>query len=333
MIPSIKKISVIGDGGWGTTLAVYLAGKKFPVTLWGAFADNIRAIQKTRYNAKFLPGIKIPRAVQATADLSAAVGQADLLVIAVPSEFAGGVVQKLGRLDLSGKAILSVIKGIDTRQLKRISQIIRQELGNVPLAVLSGPNIATEVARGVPSTAVIASNNATLAKSLQRIFNSQRFRIYTNTDLIGIELGGSLKNVIAIACGVCDGLGFGTNTKAALLTRGLAEMARLGQAMGAKFDTFYGLAGLGDLATTCFSPSSRNRTVGEQLGKGKNIRQITANMAMVAEGVITAKAVHQLSQKYKIPMPISTEVYNILYRGKKPQKAVADLMRRKLKVE
>jgi len=331
---SINKIAVIGDGGWGTTLAVHLAKKGFPVTLWGAFAENIRQIQRNRVNQKFLPGIPIPPNVQATADLGLAIKTSDLIVLAVPSQYLSGVLKKIRRLPLDDKTFLSVAKGIDTKSLLRMSQIIHKELGPVHLAVLSGPNIAMEVAKGIPSTAVIASSNGRLAKALQEIFNSDYFRVYRNTDIIGVELGGSLKNVIAIACGVCDGLGFGSNTKAAILTRGLVEIARLGNAMGGKVATFSGLAGLGDLVTTCNSPQSRNRYVGEQLGKGKPMKEILAAMNnRVAEGVETVKAVIKLSKKHKIPLPIAEEVYNVIYKSKSAQSAVRDLMTRKTKAE
>lgn len=333
MNTKIQNISVIGDGGWGTTLSLYLARKKYHVTLWGAFPDNIRRIHKIRMNTRFLPGVRIPRNVSLTHELTEAIPKADLIVLAVPSQYTRGVLEKLKRFDLSAKILLSVIKGIDNTTLLRMSQIITKELGRVNLAVLSGPTIAMEVAKGLPSTAVIAAKDIRIAKSLQKVFNSDRFRIYTNRDVIGLELGGSLKNVIAIACGVCDGLGFGTNTKAAVLSRGLAEMARLGKSMGGKSETFSGLAGLGDLVTTCVSPQSRNRHVGEQLGKGKSIKKILSSMNAVAEGVATVKAVHKLSRKYKVAMPITTEVYNIIYNNKKPQKAVYDLMTRKTRAE
>jgi glycerol-3-phosphate dehydrogenase (NAD(P)+) len=214
-----------------------------------------------------------------------------------------------------------------------MSEVIHDELGNIKLAVLSGPTIAHEVAREIPSTAVIASYDKNLRKYLQGIFMTERFRIYTNEDVIGVELGGSLKNIIAIACGISDGLGFGTNTKAALLSRGLVEISRLGQAMGAKVRTFSGLSGLGDLVTTCISPYSRNRFVGEQIGKGKTLKQIKAHMQMVAEGIPTAKSAYRLSLKYKVEMPIIREVYRVLYENKSPLKAVKDLMTREKKEE
>lgn len=266
-------------------------------------------------------------------NLASAVDNSQLIILAVPSRFSISILRRLKRFDFSRKIILSVVKGIETSTLLRTSEIIYRELGKVRLAVLSGPTIAREVAKGVPSTAVIASQDIKIAKVLQSVMNSETFRIYTNNDLVGVELGGSIKNIIAIACGVCDGLGFGTNTKAAILTRGLAEMARLATAMGAKSQTLFGLSGLGDLATTCMSRESRNRCVGEKLGRGKTIAQITSSMEMVAEGVTTVKAIAALSRKYKISMPITTEVYNIIYKNKKPKRAVADLMNRRIKPE
>ena len=327
-----QHISIMGDGSWGTTLAIYLARKGYSVTLWSAFEENARAITQTGVNAKFLPGITFPPSLTVTADLKQALNLGSLIVLAVPSQYLSGVLKRFPAA-LENKTYLSVIKGIDTRTLLRMSQVITHHLGYVDLAVLSGPTIAREVAEGLPTTAVIASKQASTAKQLQKVFHSENFRIYTNNDITGLEVGGSLKNIIAIACGVCDGLGFGTNTLAAILTRGLVEMARLGKAMGAKQKTFSGLAGLGDLVTTCVSPQSRNRFVGMELGKGKSIRQILASMTMVAEGVETVKAVHKLRQKYNVTMPISEEVHKIIYEGKAPQKAVNDLMTRKLKPE
>lgn len=328
-----QRISVIGDGGWGTTLAIYLAKKGYSIKLWGAFARYTAQVNQTRINAKFLPDVKIPANVKITSDLDLAIDESDIIVLAVPSQFLRSVLNKIKCCNFKNKTILSVVKGIETTSLMRVSEVINTVLGNVNLAVLSGPTIAAEVVKNIPTTAVIASAKAKTAKTLQKIFNSETFRIYTNTDLIGVEIGGSLKNVIAISCGVCDGLGYGTNTKAAIVTRGLAEMSRLGVALGAKPKTFAGLTGLGDLITTCFSPQSRNRGVGEQLGKGIPIAKILESMTMVAEGVETAKAAYRLSVKHKVPMPITKEVYNILFKKKSAQSAVEDLMTRKIKAE
>lgn len=334
MKKSIQKISVIGDGGWGTTLAIHLYKKGFPVLLWGAFPGYVKQLGSTRRNPKFLPGITIPKGIVITNDLKNAIEGSDLVVLATPSQYVKSVLLKIKKCSYKNTRFLSVVKGLDNQKLLRISQLIYQVLGkNVPLAVLSGPTIAIQVAREIPSTAVIASHNGTLAKELQEIFNSRAFRIYTNSDMIGVELGGSIKNIIAIACGICDGLGLGTNTKSAILCRGLAEMARLGEALGAQKHTFYGLSGLGDLATTCFGLESRNRQVGEKLGKGKKISQILATTNMVAEGVPTARAIYRISKKHKVSMPITTEVFQIIYKKKDPKDVAKDLMIRKLKEE
>ena len=333
MFSKIKTIAVLGDGGWGTTLAIHLSKKKYRVKLWGLFRDYIQEIQSTRVNRKFLPGIKIPHDILLVDGLNAALDDAQLVVLATPSQYIRGLLKNLKPFDFSKRIVLSVIKGVDEASLLTMSGLIYKELGKIPLAVLSGPTIALEVAQGLPSTAVVASKNSAISQQLQKVFNSKNFRIYTNSDVIGVELGGSVKNVIAIACGVCDGLGFGTNAKAAILSRGLAEMARLGKVLGAKSETFAGLTGLGDLVTTCFSVQSRNRFVGEELGKGKSIEEITSQMHMVAEGVETVKAVYRLGRKYKISMPITIEVFNIILKKKSPQVAVYDLMRRRVKSE
>lgn len=333
-ISKISNITILGDGGWGTTLSILLAKKGFQVTLWGAFEDNIACIQRRRINEKFLPGIKIPHSIALTSDLPAAVAKAQLIVLAVPSQFIRQVVRRLAFLPKEEIPLVSVIKGIETKTLRRMSEVIHQELGRaVKLTVLSGPTIALEVARGIPTTAVVSSLDKRLAESVQRVFITGRFRVYTNSDVVGVELGGSLKNIIAIACGISDGLGFGTNTKAALLARGLAEMSRLGMAMGAKKETFSGISGLGDLVTTCISRHSRNRFVGEQIGKGKKLKDVLSRMDMVAEGVPTAKAGYLLSKRYKVSMPITNEVYSVLYKNKDPFKAVNDLMTRERKEE
>ena len=327
------RIAVLGDGGWGTTLAVLLSKKGYSVTLWGAFADYTKTMAKTRHNPKFLPGIKIPRQIKITNDIKSAVGDKEIIVLAIPSQYTRLTLRKIGNSFTKKTIFLSVSKGIEIGSSKRISEIIRAELGPVKLAVLSGPTIANEVANEVPTTAVVASADKQIRKTIQTVFSTKRFRVYTNSDVIGVELGGSLKNVIAIACGVSDGLGFGTNTKAAILTRGVAEISRLGKAMGAKSETFSGISGLGDLVTTCISKQSRNRSVGELIGKGKNLKEIYRHMQMVAEGVPTAKSAYALSLKYKIDMPIIKEVYRLLYKNKSPRLAVKDLMTRKSKEE
>jgi len=327
------RIGILGDGGWGTTLAILLSNKGYPVTLWGAFENYAKQMAKSRLNQKFLPGIRIPREVKIISDIKSAIADKEIIVFAIPSQYTRSILKKIKGGFSKNTIFLSVTKGIEIRSSKRISEVIRAELGPVKLAVLSGPTIAREVAKGIPTTAVAASINKKIRKTIQTVFSTERFRVYTNPDLVGVELGGSLKNVIAIACGVSDGLGFGTNTKAAILTRGLAEISRLGRAMGARSETFSGISGLGDLVTTCISKQSRNRMVGELIGRGRSLKEIRRHMQMVAEGVPTAKSAYALSLKYKIDMPITSEVYRLLYKNKSPRLAVKDLMMRKNKEE
>lgn len=328
------KISVLGDGGWGSTLAILLQKKGFTVTLWGAFPDYVDLLNRKRINERFLPGVKIPREIEITADLKKAITGKNLIVFAIPSEYIRSVLKNIKKTGFSRDCpYLSVTKGIEIGSLKRISEVIHDELKNIKLGVLSGPTIVKEVIKSKPATAIIASRNPELAGFLQDVFMSENFRIYTSTDIVGVELGGSLKNVIAIACGISDGLNLGTNAKAALLSRGLAEISRLGIKMGAEAKTFSGLSGLGDLVTTCTSPYSRNRTVGEQIGKGKTLAQIRKHMRMVAEGVPTAKSAYMLSRKFSIEMPITEQVYAVLYKNKNPLHAVKYLMTRSKKEE
>ena len=328
------KISVLGDGGWGTTLAILLHQKGFSVSLWGAFPGYVRLLDKKRINPRFLPDVKIPREIEIIDCLESAISGKDLIVFAIPSEYIRAVLKKIKKLGFDRNcAYISVSKGIEIGSLKRVSEIIREELGNVRLGVLSGPTIVREIVAGKPATAIVAARNIALAKYLQDVFMSKSFRIYTSSDVVGVELGGSLKNVIAIACGISDGMGLGTNAKAAILSRGLSEISRLGMKMGAEAKTFSGLSGLGDLVTTCSSPYSRNRSIGEQIGKGKTLSSIKKNMKMVAEGVPTAKSAYRLSKKFSVEMPIIEQVYSVLYKNKNPLLAVKELMLRKKKEE
>ncbi|MFH1269975.1 MAG: NAD(P)H-dependent glycerol-3-phosphate dehydrogenase, partial [Candidatus Omnitrophota bacterium] len=300
-----SSISILGDGGWGTALAILLHHKGFKVSLWGAFSDYVSYLDKKRINTRFLPRIKIPKGIEIISGLKEATRNKELIILAIPSQYLRRVLKKAKRLGCPRDAVyLSAIKGIEMSSLQRMSEVIHSELGGVRSAVISGPTIAHEVAKGIPTTAVIASHDENLRKYLQGVFMTERFRIYTNADVIGVELGGSLKNIIAIACGISDGLSFGANTKAAILSRGLTEISRLGHAMGANAKTFSGISGLGDLVTTCTSPYSRNRHVGEQIGKGKILKQVITHMQMVAEGVPTTKSAYALSLKYKVDMPI-----------------------------
>lgn len=329
----IHNIAVLGDGGWGTTLAILLSGKGFDVTVWGVFPDYITLLKEQHENIKFLPGVKIPEKVKLTSSLGEALRGKELVVLAVPSQFMRGVLMMVKMEDVSGKAFVSVTKGIENSTLKRMSEIINEVLGKQKVAVLSGPTIALEVANGVPTTAVVSSEDAIFAKTVQDIFMTDRFRVYAANDVIGVEMGGSLKNIIAIAAGASDGLGFGANAKAALLTRGLVEIVRLGAAMGARKETFYGLSGLGDLTTTCVSQYSRNRWLGEEIGKGKKLKEILKETDMVVEGVTTTKSAFDLAKKYKVDMPITSEIYRVLYENKDPKQAVHDLMTRSAKAE
>lgn len=330
---SKQPVAVIGDGGWGTALSVLLAGKGRIARLWGAFPDYVAEVRRRRENVRFLPGIPLPEGIELTADLAAAVAGAELIVVAVPSQFMRGVLRRLLPCLPRGVPIVSVAKGIENRTLLRPTQIITEVLGRVPVAALSGPSHAEEVARGLPTTVTVASRNVALARRVQETFMTDRFRVYTTSDVTGVELGGAVKNVVAIAAGICDGLGLGDNAKAALLTRGLAEMMRLGAALGARRATFAGLAGIGDLITTCMSPYGRNRAVGIQIAQGKSLAQILAGMAMVAEGVQTTLSVRALARRHGIEMPVTDQVYSVLFRGKDPRAAVRDLMRRAAKDE
>ncbi len=327
-------IAVLGDGGWGTTLALLLSGKGHSVSLWSAFKDYAAYLNKKRVNKTYLPQVKIPADVHITANLGAALKNKRLVVLAIPSEHLRKILGRIKKQGFLQEAVfISVVKGIEIGTLKRMSQVIHEVLGDVKLAVLSGPTIAQEVARGIPTAAVVTSQDMHIRKFLQSVFMTEKFRVYTNYDIIGVELGGSLKNIIAIACGISDGLGFGTNAKAAILSRGLAEISRLGSVMGANPATFSGISGLGDLVTTCISPYSRNRFVGEQIGKGKSLKDVVRHMRMVAEGVPTAKSAYALSIKYKVDMPITAQVYQVLYKNKQPLNAVRDLMLREGKEE
>lgn len=328
-----KTITVLGDGGWGTTLSILLTRKGYEVCLWGVFKDYIEFLKKRRVNSRFLKGIKIPKEVLITSELGPALDYAQTIILAIPSQYLRRVLQKIKGRDLNDYIFLSVAKGIEQNSLMRMSEVIIEELGAVNLAVLSGPNIAQEIAKGKPAVSVVASKNRKTARYFQDLSMNESFRVYTNDDVIGIELGGSLKNIIALACGISDGLSLGTNAKAALLTRGLVEISRLGVAMGARRETFSGVSGLGDLVTTCTSLYSRNRFVGEQIAKGQRLTSIIKRMQMVAEGVSTTKAAYELSKRYNVEMPITKEIYRVLYKHKSPQKAVSDLMRRERKPE
>ncbi len=325
-------VTVLGDGGWGTAIALVLHQAGADVTLWSPFPEYAQKIAKTRKNPKFLPDIEIPGEIRITSSLEDA-GAGRVVFSVIPTKYLRPVMKRFRDEHRSGVPVISATKGIEESTLLRATEIIREELGNVDVAVLSGPSHAEEVARGMPTTVVLASEDKDLASRTQDMLNTELFRVYTHDDIIGVELGGALKNVISIAGGIVDGLGFGDNTKSALLSRGIVEMGRLGRAMGAQRSTFFGLSGIGDLITSCFSKHGRNRLVGERLGQGQKIGEILESMEMVAEGVGTAKVVKVLMEKHGVEMPICSEVYRVLYKDKGPGDAVRSLMTRRLKDE
>ncbi len=329
-----RRILLLGDGAWGTALAILLAEKGHNAMLWGKFPEYTQRMQETRVNEKFLPGVEIPENVELVSDMAAPMERADLLVVSTPVIYLRAVVKEAAEHHREGLPALTVAKGIENESLMRGSEIIRQELGEMNVGMLFGPSHAEEVARHLPSTVVAAAADMKFATEIQQTFMTDHFRVYTSDDATGVELGAALKNVIAIAAGLCDGLGLGDNSKAALITRGLAEISRLGEAMGARRSTFSGLTGLGDLVTTCVSHYGRNRAVGEAIGRGQSLDDTLRSLGgAVPEGVWTAKSVCALADKHKVQMPISREVHAILFDNKPPSTAVRDLMRRDAKPE
>lgn len=329
----IKKIAVIGNGGWGTTLAILLHKKGYEVTLWGADSSYVEYLKEKKENIKFLKGIPIPAGICITSDISNNLKDTQLVVSATPTPYLRSVLTKFKDIFAHEVPIVSVTKGIENETLMTPSEIIASVLGKQPTSLLLGPSHAEEVARGLPTTIVASSKDVNLARFVQGVFTTDRFRIYTNPDMTGVELGAAMKNVIAIAAGICDGLKFGDNSKAALISRGLVEISRLGIAMGAQRSTFSGLTGLGDLITTCISPYGRNRRVGEQIGRGKKLQEILEEMEQIAEGVWTTKSVVALSRKFNVEMPITNEIYAVLFTNKNPLEAVSNLMMRAPKSE
>jgi len=329
------KIGVLGSGSWGTTLALVLNENRHDVTCWSYKQEVIDDISKTGENSRFLPGIKIPDSMHYTTDAEKCIKDAEIVIVAVPSQAIRGVLEALPKEDNDKRIWVSVSKGIENKTLKRVTEVIGEvrKLPGEQLAVFSGPSHAEEVSRHIPTTIVSASTSIKTAELVQTIFTTPYLRVYANPDVIGVELGGALKNVIAMAAGICDGAGFGDNTKAALITRALVEMNRLGVKMGAQANTFAGLSGMGDLIVTCMSKHSRNRHVGEQIGKGRSLQEILDEMVMVAEGVRTTESVHFLAERENVEMPISEQVYKTLFEGKSPIEAVRDLMTRESKTE
>jgi len=328
-----QRVAILGDGGWGTALGLHLVGQGHEVRMWGPFPDYLETVRCARENTAYLPGVPLPKALAWTADRDEAVSGADVALLAVPSKFYRPVLESFAGLLPPACLLLSVSKGLDPATHRRLSQTAADVLGHAPVAVLSGPSHAEEVARGIPTAVVIACEDSARADSLQALVTGPRFRAYTTDDVTGAELGGALKNVIALAAGVSDGLGLGDNTRAALMTRGLAEMSRLGCALGARAETFAGLSGMGDLIVTCTSRLSRNRAVGERLGRGEPIAQILGSMRQVAEGVTTCALARALAREHGVRAPLTGEVYAVLHEGRNPADAVEALMTREARPE
>ena len=327
----MNRIAVIGAGGWGTALANLMASKGRAVTLWGFEPHHVEELRATRVNTPFLPGVRLHDAITVTADM-AEVADADLLLVVPPSKGMRGVAGRLAAVAPRG-VLVSFTKGIEQGSGLRMSEILAQALPANRIAVLSGPSHAEEVARSMPTAVVLGSEDAALAGQIQSALNSQTFRVYTSTDVAGIELGGALKNIFAIAAGVSDGLGFGDNSKAALVTRALVELIRLGTALGGRRATFRGLSGIGDLMVTCFSRHSRNRSVGERLGRGETPEQIATSMQMVAEGVPTALSAYECARRFGVETPIIDAVHGLLYSGKSPREVLFEILSREPKPE
>lgn len=328
------RVGVIGAGGWGTALADLLARGGHSVTLWSFEPEVARSIELKRENEVYLKGISLSDQIHPTSDIEEAARDKDLIISVSPSHVVREVMERVAPFVDKNAVALSASKGIENETLLTMSQVLRQALGSaLPLAVLSGPSFAQEVARGHPTAVSVASEREDIAEGLQHILSTRRFRVYASDDVIGLELGGSLKNVIAIAAGISDGLGFGTNTRAALITRGLAEISRLAVKMGGNPLTLAGLGGMGDLVLTCTGDLSRNRHVGLKLGQGVTLSEILGDMRMVAEGIKTAESAYALAEKQSVEMPITNAVYAILYQGKTPKDAVFELMTRDLKHE
>lgn len=329
----MAKVGIIGAGSWGTALSVLLHDNGHQVTIWSIDAEEVRMLDEKREHEKKLPNVRLSEDMVITGDLEAAVTGKDFLVLAVPSVFTRATARKMAPYVAEGQIIVDVAKGIEEDTLMTLSQQIEQEIPHATVAVLSGPSHAEEVGRKLPTSVVIGARKKATAEYLQEMFNSGVFRVYTSPDVLGIELGGSLKNVIALAAGIADGMGYGDNTKAALITRGIAEIARLGMKMGGSLQTFSGLTGIGDLIVTCASVHSRNRKAGYLMGQGKSMQEAMDEVQMVVEGVYSARAAFRLSQKYGVSMPIVEAVNKVLFEGKRASEAVEELMMRQTRSE
>ncbi len=329
----MASIGVIGAGSWGTALALLLHNNGHEVTLWSILEDEVELLSTKRENPDKLPGVKLPEDMAVTSDLKQAMSGRDMLVLAVPSPFVRSTAHSMREVAAEGQIIVNVSKGIEEATLLTMSQVIKEEIPQAQVAVMSGPSHAEEVGKGLPTTIVVGADNRKTAEYIQGLFMSEVFRVYTSPDVTGIELGAALKNVVALAAGIADGLGYGDNTKAALITRGIAEIARLGIAMGGKMETFGGLSGIGDLIVTCASMHSRNRRAGILIGKGYGYEEAMKEVKMVVEGVYSARAALGLAEKYHVTLPIIEQVNEVLFHEKRADEAVKDLMLRDKKLE
>lgn len=325
----MKQITFLGAGSWGTALAILLAKNGHKVTLWSKIEEEVQMLTEHREHLQRLPGVKLPSSIEITANLEQAVEHGrDLIVFSVASPFVRSTAKEVSAMIPQGRRIVNVAKGVEEDTLMTLCAIIEEEIPQAEVAVLSGPSHAEEVSVGVPTTVVVGADRKEYAEDLQEMFMNDRFRVYTSPDVLGIELGGSIKNVIALAAGICDGLGCGDNTKAALITRGITEMTRLGVAMGAKPETFAGLSGIGDLIVTCTSTHSRNHNAGYLIGQGYTMQAAMDEVKQVVEGVHSAKAARKLAEKYQVSMPIVEGINNVLFEGLSAEKAMGLLLTR-----
>ena len=328
-----KKVGVLGGGSWGTALAVLLAGKEIEVDMWNRNLEQVESMKKNRENIKYLPNIKFPESLNITNDIEEAIKDKEIILLSIPTHGVRGVLEEHKDLFTKDQVLVNVAKGIENDTLMRISEIVKEILPDNRYAILSGPSHAEEVGLDMPTTVVSASETREVAEFVQDTFMTPRFRVYTNPDVVGVELGGALKNIVALGAGIADGLEYGDNTKAALMTRGIFEMARLGAELGAEESTFSGLAGIGDLIVTCTSMHSRNRRAGILIGQGLSLDEATKEIGMVVEGIKTTKSAFKLAEKYNISMPITEEIYNVLYNDTDVRKSVSNLMERSKKHE
>lgn len=324
----MEKICILGAGSWGSALALVLAKKGYEVNMWTLNEEQANKINKTRENIDYLPGVLFPNNITLTTEIEKAIEDSKIIVLAVPSQAIRSVSKQIKPFVKDNQILVDVAKGLEKGSGLRLSEVCYQELPNNPYVTLSGPSHAEEVAKDIPTTVVVASQDLAIAQIVQDVFMSPKFRVYTNPDIVGVELGGALKNIIAFGAGICDGLGYGDNAKAALMTRGISEIGRLGSAMGANLSTFAGLSGIGDLIVTCTSMHSRNRRAGILIGQGKNLQETLEEVKMVVEGITATEVAYEVAKELNIDMPITNAIYSVLHNGSNPNEVVIELMMR-----